>query len=119
MNLKNFLAGLSISQLFTLSRGFPHNETFDKRANPLTYQMDTTIVNWDLTCNADSPSIGPWTGDPGQKKMEVVARAWAGAMELAADADNRFTLIRPYLDDLEGKAPNPAWKLIIDTIDPG
>ncbi|KAF4626444.1 hypothetical protein G7Y89_g11716 [Cudoniella acicularis] len=86
---------------------------------PLVYQMDANVVQWDASCNVLNPVIDPWHGDPGETKFEAVARAWAGAMELAADAQARFNLIKPIMDAGGNNKPREQFLLQIDAMDPG
>ena len=90
----------------------------ERAYTPLIFQMDLSIVQWDQSCGAPSPFISPWNSDPGDTKQDAVARAWAGAMELAQDAQVRFNLIKSNLDKAGNNLPNVVDLLAMDKFDP-
>jgi hypothetical protein len=113
------LQSLPVSFAVVSAAGLQHHNGMNKRVNNPAFQMDVSIVTWDPTCAGPSPDLGNgWNGDPGDTKQDFVARAWAGAMELAADAQARFAKTKSVLDKSGNNPPSLADALQVDAFDP-
>lgn len=76
--------------------------------------MKIDTVTWHPSCKFPSPA------DPTESKQDAVVHAWAGALEIAADALDRFTTTQQLLANSDPiRGPSPLINFKIKANEPG
>ncbi|KAJ5766038.1 uncharacterized protein N7511_003654 [Penicillium nucicola] len=71
-----------------------------------TYTMNPLIAQWDSSCGLSNPA------NHAETRQDAVVRAWVGALELAADAWDRWSDVKPFLKELAPEShPNAGIEL--------
>ncbi len=107
------LLNVLFTLLPTLTQGAAIDHLHTRAKFPKTqYQMNIDSVTWDKSCKDPNPS------NPSETKQDFVVRGWAGALELAADAQDRFQATKKEYTNPGPNGPTSLSKRLIGQEDP-
>ena len=117
MAIKLLYIGLVVAHSIVMSSTITHAVTLGSRIarrNPdAQFQMNINSVTWDPGCNDVNPE------KQSETKQDAIIRAWAGALELAQDAQIRFQVTKQILTLVGSRqTPSPLQKLQVRQLDP-
>ena len=103
----------SMGMSFTVTHAVTLGSRVARRDPNANFQMNINSVTWGPGCNDVNPA------EQSETKQDAIIRAWAGALELAQDAQARFRLTKQNLAPVSPRqSPSPLQKLQVRQLDP-